>query len=292
MPATRASLEPTFDLPTGSASDFYLLREVNDTENANHGKVVKKHGLWRYPYMTRRTGDSLVGTNEEITSSELRHGRTASKTKLGNSSSSGSHDFEYSPETFDDQMEGAFRSQWVRWFNDGEKNRITKDYKTAAGYIHVRGDDGTYNQESNGKTVTSVPLFYTENELGTEEDPYGLIKISTDNMGAVTRKAATNPLGKFVVHELHIGDTPVKYSFVSRIPITDEVVRYQDFKHVEVSEMNLNVTVNAIVTGSFSLMGSNNPAYYTENAEKGKTRMADRMGVDEDVAIGATEEFF
>lgn len=292
MAGIRAASEPTFNLPAGSSSDFYLVREINDSEDVNNGKIVKKHGLWKYPFLTRRTGDSLVGTNEEITSSELRHGRTASKTKIGNASSSGSQDFEFSPETFDDQLEGVYRSKWVRWFNDGEKDLITKDYKTAPGYIHVRGDDGSYNQEATGKNVTTVPLFYTENEAGTKDDPYGLIKINTENMGAATRDLATNKLGKFIAHELHIGDEPVKYSYISRIPINDDIVRYQDFKHVEIGEMSLNVTVNAIVTGSLTMQGSNNPSYYTEKEETGKTRMADRMGQDEDVAIGSGDEFF
>lgn len=296
---TLANKDPTFNLPTGSASDFYLSREVNDTENSNHGKIIKKKGLWKYPFLTRRTGDSLVGTNEEITSSELTHGRTPSKTKLGNASSSGSHDFEFSPETFDDQLEGTFRSEWIRFHNDGQKNGIAKDYLTPKGFIHVRGDNGTYGQVPTGKTVTQVPLFYTENEAGDENDPYGLIKVSEKVFGFKKRElteaevsagASPHPFGKFVVHELHVGEKPVKYSFMSRIPINGNTVRYQDYKHVENSEMNLNVTVNAIVTGSFSLMGSNNPSYYTEVAENGKVRMAERMAEDKDVAVGQNKD--
>lgn len=291
---TLANKDPTFNLPTGSASDFYLSRELNDAEEKNHGKVLKKKGLWKYPFLTRRTGDSLVGTNEEITSSELTHGRTPSKTKLGNASSSGSHDFELSPETFDDQLEGTFRSKWIRFSNDGQKNGIAKDYLTPKGFIHVRGDNGTYGQVPTGKTVTQVPLFYTDNETGDENDPYGLIKVSPEVFGFKKREltqeeisagASPHPFGKFVAHELHIGEKPVKYSFMSRIPINGNTVRYQDYKHVEASEMNLNVTANAIVTGSFSLMGSNNPSYYTEVDETGKKRMADQMAEDKDVAI-------
>jgi hypothetical protein len=145
MAYSIADAEPTFDLPAGSASDFYLSREINDREDDNNGKTVKKHGLWRYPFLTRRTGDSLVGTNEQINSSEFRHGRTAAKVKLGNASSSGNLDLELSPETFDDQLEGVFRDKFVRFFHDGQKDLITKDYMTPKGYIHVNGDDGTYN---------------------------------------------------------------------------------------------------------------------------------------------------
>lgn len=295
MPAHIAASEPTFNLPTGSASDFYLSREVNNAESSNHGKLIKKHGTFRYPYLTRRTGDSLVGTNEEITSSELRHGRTAAKTKLGNASSSGSHDFEFSPETFDDQMEGSFRSSWRRMLNDGASNLVTKSFKTKKGWIHVKGDEGTFNQDANGKPVNQIPLFYTENEAGTEADPFGIIKISTENMGALTRAAAEtagNPFGKFVCHEIHCGNTPVKYGFTSRIPITDDIVRCQNFKHVEIGQMDLNVTVNSIVTGSFQLQGSNNPSYLTEGYEAGKIRCGDKMSADKDVAIGSSEDFY
>ena len=290
--AKQAALEPTFDLPTGGASDFYLSREMMDSSSDDHGKIIKKEGLWDYPFLTRRTGDSLVGTNEEITSAELRHGRTAGKSKIGTASSSGNHDFEFSPETFDDQLEGTFESRWVRWKKDGEKDLITKDFLTPEGYIHVRGDDGTYNQVIKGKEVTAIPLFYTENEVGDKDDPFGLIKISEKNMGEVvdsslpvTRKNAKNPLGKFIVHELHIGEEPVKYTFTSRIPINDDIVRYQNYKHVQIGEMSLNVTVNAIVTGSFMMQGANNPEFYTQVAEAGKTRMADKMGKDKDMAI-------
>ncbi len=293
-----ADIEPTFDLPAGSSSDFYFSREINNREDDNNGKILKKHGLWRYPFLTRRTGDSLVGTNEEITSSELRHGRTASKTKLGNASSSGGLDLEFSPETFDDQLEGVFRDKWIRWFQDGKSNLITKDYLTAKGRIHVNGDDGTYNQWYDstraGKRVSEVPLLYNGSEAGTVADPFGLIKVSEDKIG----KRAKNPLGKFIAHELHIGNNPVKYSALSRIPITEKAVRYANYRHVEMGELNLNVTVNAIVTGSFQMNGANNPDFYTENAEKGKTRMADFMNDKKVMAIydgksdGAAEDYF
>lgn len=293
MIARKASGEPTFNLPVGASSDFYLSREVNDSnDGVNNGKVVKKHGLWRYPYLTRRTGDSLVGTNEEITSSELRHGKTAGKTKLGNASSSGTHDFEFSAETFDDQFEGVMNSEWVRWKNDGESNLVTKRYKTAPGFIHVNGDEGCYNQVANGKRVTSVPLFYTENEKGDEADPFGLIKISEENMGAATRGAATNKLGKFIVHELHLGEKPKKYSFISRIPVNGDTVRYQNYKHCTIGQMNLNFALNAIVTGSFSVTGSNNPEYFTQTTEAGKKRMADEMAEKKDVATGTGDTFY
>ena len=292
MAYSIADAEPTFDLPAGSSSDFYLSREINDREDDNNGKTVKKHGLWRYPFLTRRTGDSLVGTNEQINSSEFRHGRTAAKVKLGNASSSGNLDLELSPETFDDQLEGVFRDKFVRFFHDGQKDLITKDYMTPKGYIHVNGDDGTYNQwydsTKEGKRVTQVPLFYTGNEAGTEEDPFGLIKVSPEKLNDRSK----NPLGKFIAHELHIGNTPVKYSALSRIPITEKAIRLQNFRHVEMGELNLNVAVNAIVTGSFSMNGSNNPDYYTESAEKGKTRMADQMYDKKVMATGATEDFY
>ena len=296
MPTQMADLEPTFDLPAGSSSDFYLSREINDHEDDNNGRVLKKHGLWDYPFLTRRTGDGLAGTNEELTSSEFRHGRTASKVKLGAASSSGNLDIEFSPETFDDQLEGVFRDKWIRWFQDGKKDLITKDYMTPKGFIHVNGDDGTYNQwydeTLKGKRVSQVPLLFTGDEAGTAQDPYGLIKVSADKIGKRTK----NPLGKFVAHELHIGNTPVKYAAMSRIPITDSAVRYQNFRHVEMGELNLNVTVNAIVTGSFSMNGSNNPDYFTERQETGKTRMAEEMADKKSVAAyggtGDEEDYF
>lgn len=294
MGTSVADLEPTFDLPAGSSSDFYLSREINDREDDNNGKIVKKHGLWAYPFLTRRTGDSLAGTNEEITSSELRHGRTAAKTKLGAASATGSLDIEFSPETFDDQLEGVFRDKWVRWFQDGKKDLITKDFLTAKGRIHVNGDDGTYNQWYDdtliNKRVTEVPLLYNGSEAGTVADPFGLIKVSEEKIG----KRAKNPLGKFIAHELHIGNTPVKYAALSRIPITDKAVRYANYRHVEMGELSLNVTVNAIVTGSFNMNGATNPDYYTENSERGKTRMADQMNNKKVMAIydgiGDTDE--
>lgn len=292
MGVAVADTEPTFDLPSGSASDFYFSREINDREDDNNGKIVRKHNQWRYPFLTRRTGDNLAGTNDEITSSEFRHGRTASKTKLGNASSAGGLDFEFSPDTFDDQLEGVFRDKWIKWTHDGQKNGIAKDYITPLGYIHVNGDDGTYNQwydESEaGRRVTQVPLLYTGNEAGTKEEPFGLIKVSEDKIGG----RAKNPLGKFIAHELHIGNTPVKYSALSRIPITDKTVRYQNYRHVEMGELNINVTVNAIVTGSFSMNGSNNPDYYTEVQETGKTRLADQMTDKKVMAVGTSEEFY
>ena len=292
MPTAIADKEPTFDLPSGSASDFFFSREINDRDSENNGKIVKKHGIWNYPFLTRRTGDSLVGTNEELTSSEFKHGRTKGKNKLGNASSSGSLDFELSPETFDDQLEGVFRDRWIRFLQDGQSNGIAKDFITPKGYIHVNGDPGTYNQwyddSLQDMRVTEVPLLYTGAEAGTKAEPFGLIKVGADKLP----NRAIAPFGKFIAHELHVGNTPVKYSATSRIPITDSTVRYQNYNHVELGELNLSVTVNSIVTGSFSMNGANNPDYYTENQEAGKTRMADFMTNNKSVAVGTGEEFF
>ena len=74
---------PTFNLKTGADSDLIVSREITQTTDPKLGKIKRKEGIFRFPYLTRRTGDTLTGTTENIESNELKHGRTKSAPRKG-----------------------------------------------------------------------------------------------------------------------------------------------------------------------------------------------------------------
>lgn len=223
---------PTFNLKTGADSDLIVAREFTGS-GSSQGKIKRKEGIFRFPYLTRRTGDSLTGTTENIDSSELKHGRTESAPRKGTSSSSGEVNFEFSPETFDDLMEATFRGTWKRWKSDtnSPSNKDKNAYQN--GYFATKCATG-----AGGKK-----LIY--NGVGTGDDE-GLVHVKGNGAG-------------FVVHELNSETNDVKYSFLKKYGGQEGEDLWQEFCHCAINTMSLTVEINAIVTGSFGIMGTNNP---------------------------------
>lgn len=229
------SKNPTFNLKTGADSDLIISREV--TENTTSlGKIKRKEGIFRFPYLTRRTGDSLSGTTENIESNELKHGRTKSAPRKGTSSSSGDINFEFSPETFDDMLEAVFRGKWKRWESDSNSpsNKAGNAYQ--AGYFATKC----------ATTAGGRKLIY--DGVGTGDDE-GLVHVKGNGTG-------------FVVHELNSETNDVKYSMLRKYGGQENEDLWQEFCHVSLNTMQLSVEINSIVTGSFGIMGTNNPKLF------------------------------
>ena len=219
---------PTFNLKTGADSDLIVAREVTQSNDANIGKIKRKDGIYTFPYLTRRTGDTLTGTTENIESNELRHGRTRSAPRKGTSSSSGDINFEFSAETFDDMMEAAFRGKWRPWTSD---------------------TDSPSNKEA-GKTYNPG---YFATKCATTDAGKLLIGNTADALIRVS-----NP-SDFVVHELNSETDDIKYSLLRKYGGQTGEDLWQEFTHMAVNNMQLSVEINSIITGSFGFMGTNNP---------------------------------
>lgn len=223
---------PTFNLKTGADSDLIVAREV--TENVETlGKIKRKDGIFKYPRLTRRTGDSLTGTTENIESNELKHGRTKSAPRKGTSSSSGDINFELSPETFDDELEAVFRGEWKRWRSDtlSPSNKDNNQYQE--GYFATKC----------ATSGTGRKLIYDGTGTGDSE---GLVHVANNGQG-------------FVIHELNSETNDVKYSFLRKYGGQTGEDLWQEFSHCALNTMQLSVEINSIVTGSFGIMGTNNP---------------------------------
>mgnify|MGYP004546275049 CR=1 FL=1 len=227
-----AITNPTFNLKTGADSDLIVAREV--TENvATLGKIKRKDGIFRFPRLTRRTGDTLTGSTENIESNELKHGRTKSAPRKGTSSSSGDINFELSPETFDDELEAVFRGKWKRWRSDtlSPSNKDKNQYQ-----------DGFFATKC-ATSGSGRKLIYD----GTgSEDSEGLVHVANNGQG-------------FVIHELNSETNDIKYSFLRKYGGQTGEDLWQEFSHCALNTMQLSVEINSIVTGSFGIMGTNNP---------------------------------
>lgn len=223
---------PTFNLKSGSESDLVTAREDSS------GKILTRSGFFRYPKLVRRTGDSIKGTTEKIESNELKRRRTESAPRKGSSSSSGSIDIELSGESFDDYLKSVWMSEWTAWTSDTNSPSNKKGNSYAAGYFATKCATGNA-----GKKLINTDSTATGDALG-------LVTVNE------TYKA------KYVVHELNPGTDKQKYSVLRKYGGETGEDLYQEFMHVYMSSLQLTVAINAIVTGSFSVIGINHPKVY------------------------------
>lgn len=228
-----ATRNPTFNLKTGADSDLIVAREVTETGSSVLGKIKRKDGVFHFPYLTRRTGDSLTGTTENIESSELKHGRTKSAPRKGTSSSSGDINFEFSPETFDDMLEAVFRGKWKRWKSDTDSPSNKDGNAYLDGYFATK-----CASEKSGRK-----LIYDGTGTGDDE---GLVHVANNGQG-------------FIVHELNSETNDVKYSLLRKYGGAENEDLWQEFCHCALNTFQLSVEINSIITGSFGIMGTNNP---------------------------------
>ena len=242
---------PTFNLKTGADSDLIVSREITQTSNPALGKIKRKEGIFRFPYLTRRTGDTLTGTTENIESNELKHGRTKSAPRKGTSSSSGDINFVFSSETFDDMMEAAFRGKWTRWESDTNSPSNKKKNAYAPGFFATQ-----CATSAGGKK-----LIYDGTGSGDSE---GLVHVANNGTG-------------FIVHELNSQTEDIKYSLLRKYGGQTGEDLWQEFTHCAINTMNLSVEINSIITGSFGIMGTNNPKLMNsdEALKNFEGRMAD-----------------
>ena len=250
------------NLKTGADSDIIYIREVTDKKSADFGKLKTLDGIYKFPILSRSTGNSVSGTTETIESNELRKGRTKSAPRRGNSSAEGSHDLELSPTTFDDLLEAALRNEWKRWNSDtlSAINLDNMAFGTNCFMTRcIKKEEDEYNHDKN----------------------FGSRHLLSNFGGVQYNDALLNVPAGCVVHELTCGTTDIKYSLLKKFGGVDGEDLYQEFKHIAVNTLSLNVQIGAIVTGSFGLMGNNNPKLMEEDAARANfggedaTRFAD-----------------
>lgn len=250
---------PQFNIKTGADSSAYFSREVTQTDvsganspfTADQLGLIKKsdtngNDLYNYPVLVRRTGNSIKGSTESIESNELRKGRTKSAPRKGNSSSEGSLDFEFSPETYDDILEAALRNTWKPW--TGDKDSATNLDKIS----YPVGEFATKIGDTTGATVNPSKKL-----VG---------KLPIDNALVTTDQDVE-------IHELTCGTKDVKYSLLSQFGGEDDGDLFQEFQHLAVNTASLSVTPGQIVTGSFGFMGLNNPSMFQKgDADSGMVK--------------------
>lgn len=244
------------NLKTGSNSELYFTRENTAKASADYGKLITKKGLYRFPYLTRMTGESLKGMVETIESNELRKGSTASKKRLGNESSEGSLDIELSPLTFDDNLAAAFGNEWKRWTSDTNSAINLDEQVCGAGEFLTRaivslGKDefGNWGAKYNTNENFEPRLLLNDGASGHEN---GLIDV---------------PAG-CIVHELTCGSNDISYDILRHLGGVEDEDLYQRYKHMKINTFSLDVQIGSIVTGSFGFMGTNNPIRKDESDER------------------------
>lgn len=185
--------------------------------------------------LARITGESISGRTETLESNELRKGRTPSKKKLGNESSEGSIDIEFSADSFDDMLAAAFRNEWVEWESD-ETSAINPE-----GDGHVTCTDGQFITRWIDNEYNSTETFTAKTLLGAS----GLIKEATGD--------------SYTIKELTCGSEEIKFDLLRKLGgVTGEDL-FQRYENESVNTCSFDVSINSIVTGSFGMMGTNSP---------------------------------
>ena len=253
--------DPSFNLKTGADSQMYYGREV--TSGDDKDKLLSKDGAYKYPCLSRQTGNSIRGTTESIESNELRKGRTKSAPRKGNSSAEGSLDFELSPITFDDFMEAALRDKWELWEGDfTTKNKALKDAIDVSNLGFVKGDYCMATRCAN-KIDTSKAVgfgrkkmfrFFGENESNGYNEKNKAWDVGTDT----TNGLFEIPKGS-IIHELNCGTKDIKYMLLRQFGGVEGEDLYQKFDHMAVSTISNDISVGSIITGSVGFMGANDP---------------------------------
>jgi hypothetical protein len=219
------------NIKSGADRDALLTRETAA------GLFKTRDGVYDYPVLTRTTGDTVKGSTESKESNEFRHGRTKSAPQQGNSSSDGAINFEYSPITFDDMMESAFRNNWARWTSDTASAINTEETTYTAGYF--------------GTKCTAAKTFGAKKLLNTDDSGAG------DALGLITVPAGS------IVHELTSGKVSIKYMLLKKFGGAENEDMYQMFKHMAVDTFSIDANVGEIITGSFGLKGTTDPGVKT-----------------------------
>jgi hypothetical protein len=198
----------------------------------------------------RTVSDTLAMTKQTLQSAELRADRQISDFRHGNRQAGGEIGIEFSYESFDDFLESALFGTWATPYNvstqDIDVNATAKTFTRAAGsYITdgvLVGDPITFsgytNPGNNGTFIVSavealIVTCSTATGLTTEE--------GTGNEAFTTtrkRLVVGTTLKSFTVEKAH-----------------EDISEYLHFTGMAVSSLRLSIAPNAMVTGSFTLVG-------------------------------------
>lgn len=234
--------EVLHNIKTGSDTDLYLSRINTDKASADFTKIKSRDKSYRFPYLTRTTGNSLKPTTEYIQSSELRHGGSESAPRPGNTSVEGSIDLELSPVTFDDNLCSLFQSEWRSWKNDTDSVTNLDKIPCEDGKFLTRAckegeTEGTYDEENYNNNEAFKPRRLLNDGVTGHED--GLLIV---------------PKGS-VVNELAFGKKNIEYLIVKKYGGTEGEDLYHIFKRLTVSTLDLSAEIGQIVTGSLGFLG-------------------------------------
>lgn len=223
------------NIKVGADTDVLFARINTDRNSSKFGKIKTSEGIYKFPYLSRTTGNSLKPTTETIQSNELRKGGAESAPRIGNTSVDGSLDIEVSPTTFDDNLAATFKNEWKKWESDTNSAINFDNQHCAPGFFLTRAnleDETVYNDDENLKPRRLL-------DLGTPETVGGLLKV---------------PAGS-VVHELTFGKKNIEYDVIKRYGGVEGEDMYHAFDRLAIGTLDFNAQIGSIITGSFGFVG-------------------------------------
>lgn len=204
----------------------------------------------------RLTQNSIVANRDSFQSEELRGDQQISDLRLGVKQVSGDLNFELSYLSFDDFIEAVLGGTWAALFSDTDidwsataaSNSISQGTGTDLTTVLSVGDyirvSGFTNDENNGIFELTAVATNTLDlaPTGTLVDEAGGATVTVEQINGATLIAGLNQPSFTVENQYNDSGFDADSKFLV-------------YEGLTVNTMNLSVTPNAIVTGSFGMIG-------------------------------------
>lgn len=226
----------------GSRHSLYAVEESTYGETPNNPALE----------LVRITGTTLGLDKDSLQSEEIRSDRQISDFRLGANRVNGDINFELSYGTFDKLLEGVLLS--AAWAAPADTGVATID-ATTTGYSRVSGSFLT-DGFAVGQTVV-VTGYADSNANGNFE--ITAVDALTITASPLEGQVQVNEVGGgdeqiVAASRIKSGITRKSFSFVRHFAdITDKP--YHIYRGVELNQVQLSIAANAMVTGTFSVVG-------------------------------------
>jgi hypothetical protein len=227
----------------GSRHSLYAVKEVTNGTTPTNPALD----------LVRSTGTTLGLNKDSIQSEEIRSDRMITDFRLGANNVSGDVNFELSYGTFDDLLQGVLLS--ADWAAPATTGTTTLD-ATGTGFSRASGSfvtDGFLV----GQTVTSSGYVGSGfNGKSTVTAVAALTLTTTPLSGAHGIESGTGDELVVASESIQSGTTRSSFTMVRHFADVQTADKpYYIYRGVELNTMTLSVAANAIVTGTFAVVG-------------------------------------
>lgn len=227
----------------GSAHSLIAIRETTYGTTPANPPINDLKGI-------RITGTTLGLSKDSLSSEEIRPNRQISDFRLGSNQVGGDINFELSSGTLDDLLQTALLS--TSWDGGGSSAGSISQTATA-GKFQYRRTAGSFDPLQVGDIIRSDGGAYAGLSLVTGVTALAL---TVQPLQGAFAQAAAKQMTLNQVDTIRCGQERSSFTFVRHFSdVANADKPFYLYRGVEINTMNLTVGANAIITGSFSVVG-------------------------------------